>query len=131
MTIQLEASHDLDRWVLTFTDEVERREVWSVEDMRRLLADRGGSFTEQQHHGLGLVTALLALGEYGRHHSADKLGKLLDAVYFPASNPDAGRAFSRGLGKGLFALRRAETAQDVIATLLGDASRDFSEPAAM
>lgn len=88
-------------------DPVEDRLVSSVEEMRRLLADRGESLTDEQHHGLGTVLAVLAAQEYADTYALKELGKVLDGIHFPSSRLSAGQAFSRGLGEGLFELRRA------------------------
>jgi len=111
--------------VLTVSDEIDSRQARSIEDVRRLLADRGESLTDRQHHGVGLVTGVLALHEYSGQYRADQLGKALDAVYFPSSNAAAGQAFSRGMGEATFALRRAEDPDAEAAALLAAARRDF------
>jgi hypothetical protein len=93
---------------LVAADEVENREVRSVDDMRQLLADRGESLTERQCHGLGLVTAILTFFEFVSRYRPDQIGKALDAVYFPLSSRGSGQAFSRAVGEGTFLLRRAQ-----------------------
>lgn len=117
-----------EAWLVA-ADEVDRREVRSVEDMRRLLIDRGESLTERQHHGLGLVTAVLAFFEYISRYRPGQIGKVLDGMYFPASSRGSGQAFSRGVGEGTFALRRAEDREQAIAELVDSARRDFGETA--
>jgi hypothetical protein len=131
MAMVFEVRHEpsTEAWLVA-ADEVESREVRSVEDTRRLLTDRGESLTERQHHGLGLMTAVLAFLEYFSRYRPDQIGRVLDAVYFPASSRGSGQAFSRGVGEGTFILRRAEDPQQAIATLVDDARRDFGESGA-
>jgi hypothetical protein len=132
MAIEFFIRHDLGcgTWLVA-ADEVDTREVRSVEDMRRLLTDRGESLTERQCHGLGLVTAVLAVLEFASRYRPDQIGKVLDAIYFPVSSRGSGQAFSRGIGEGTFTLRRAEDPEQAIATLIDDARRDFGEAAPM
>jgi hypothetical protein len=110
---------------MTLADQIETRRVRTVDDVKHLLADRGDSLTDTQHHGIGLVTAVLAMREYSGQYRPDQLGKVLDAVYFPASSPAAGQAFSRGMGEATFALRRADDPVAAATELLASARRDF------
>jgi len=107
------------------SDEIDTRRVRSIDDVKRLLADRGESLADRQHHGVGLVAGVLALHENAGRYRPDQLGKALDAVYFPASNAAAGEAFSRGMGEATFALRRAENPDAEASALLAAARRDF------
>jgi len=54
---------------------------------------------------------------------------VLDAIYFPVGKPGSGQEFSRDLGEGTFALRRAESLELTIATLVDEARRYFDETA--
>jgi hypothetical protein len=126
--LMISAEPSAGAWLVA-TDEVERREVRSVEGIRELLADRGETLTERQYHGLGLMTVVLAYTEPGSHYRPDQLGKVLDAVYFPSRDRASGQAFSRAVGEGTFALRRAENPEMAIANLLNAAREDFGENA--
>jgi hypothetical protein len=50
------------------------------------------------------VTAILAFLEFVSRYRPDQIGKVLDAIYFPASSRGVGQAFSRGVGEGTFVL---------------------------
>jgi hypothetical protein len=110
---------------VTVRDSIERRLVASVADVRNLLSDRGGSLTKAQYHGLGLLVPVIANEEYAGRYTFDQLGKVLDAIYFPANTPLAGQAFSRGMGEALFALRRGDSVDDTSQELLSAAQDDF------
>ncbi len=128
MVIDLEINYEPGTSIwLVATDEVESRDVRSVEDMRGVLADRGESLSVGQCHGLGLLTPVIALFEYAGRYRPDQLGKVLDAIYFPAGSRGPGQAFSRGIGEATFLLRRAEDLEQAIEMLVEEARSDFGK----
>lgn len=125
MTVSFKLQHRVGVFTLIATDGVEQRDVRSIEDVRQLLADWGETLADAQHHGLGLITAVFALQEYGDRHGPDQFGKLLDAIYFPATRRAAGESFTRGMGEGTFLLRRSNDAATAVEELIESARRDL------
>lgn len=92
--------------------------------MERLVSGRGESLTERQHHGLGLVTTVLA---YRQFRYCGDLGKALNAYFFRI----AGQAFDSSVSDGILLLRRDEGCEDAVASLLSKAHADFDDRASM
>jgi len=111
---------------MTASGEFATRQIRSVEDVKGLLADHGESLTERQYHGLGIVTAVIALHQFADQYGSDQLGKVLDTFYFQSRDAPSSQALSRGMGEATFALRRTNNLATTVDELLAEAQRDFA-----
>lgn len=112
MTLTVRIDFDGSSVGVVAEDDVETRQITSLEDLVRFMQDRQGSLLPESAERCGRAAALFIGLSSGPPWRMDRLSKSSDAFYFDTGSQDLNRAFGHGFGEASLCLSRAEKGEE-------------------